>query len=369
MQVDYLDLYELQEELREGLEELFPLSVWIKAEIASVQVRTNGHCYMELCSQVEGRVVARAKAVIWRSRFQPLIVYFREATGDTLRPGMEILCRAQVNYSEIYGLSLVIDEIEPAYTLGAAELQRRQTIERLAEEGLLEKQKTLTPAVLPYRLAVISAPDAAGYGDFCRHLTENEYGFVFDVELFPASMQGESAAESIADALTLIESSQTPYDAALIMRGGGSSLDLACFDDYGLCFSIAQCPIPVYTAIGHERDKHVADMVAYTFVKTPTALADLFIDAICAEDERISSIGNTLRMSFLTRLNAIEARIDVLESRIRAANPRRLLERGYSLITDASGVILKSSRGLNHGDILRVLFADGQIEVTVNTKS
>ncbi len=362
METDYIDLLELQAMLREEIEDSFPERVWVRAEIASVQAKANGHCYLDLSQSEDGRIVAKAKAVIWRSRYVPLRAYFREATGGDLAAGMEVLLRVQVSYSELYGLSLTVDEIEPRFTLGAAELQRRQTLEKLAADGLLDRQQELEPALLPYRLAVISARDAAGYGDFRRHLEENAYGFAFEVVLFEATMQGEDAPASIVDALERVECSPEPFDAVLLMRGGGSALDLACFDDYGLCFAIANCPVPVYTAIGHDRDVHVADRVAYDAVKTPTALADRFIDAFAAEDERISAFGNRLRMAFAARLAAMEQRVLALGERIRAADPRGVLARGYTLVTDAGGVVVKSARQLPPGTKFKVMFADGTVE-------
>ena len=366
MDAEYIDLLELQAQLREEIEESFPERVWVRAEIASVQAKANGHCYLDLSQSEDGRIVAKAKAVIWRSRYVPLRAYFREATGGDLAVGMEVLLRVQVSYSELYGLSLTVDEIEPRFTLGAAELQRRQTLEKLAADGLLDRQQELEPALLPYRLAVISARDAAGYGDFRRHLEENAYGFAFEVVLFEATMQGEDAPASIVDALERVECSPEPFDAVLLMRGGGSALDLACFDDYGLCFAIANCPVPVYTAIGHDRDVHVADRVAYDAVKTPTALADRFIDAFAAEDERISAFGNRLRMAFAARLAAMEQRLAALGDRIRGADPRNVLARGYALVVDARGVVVKSARQLPAGAKFKVMFADGAVEAIVD---
>lgn len=360
-----VDLLTLQLQVREGLEELFPDGVWVRAEIASVQVKSNGHCYLELCQGSERGVVAKAKAIIWRNNYLQLSRFFRESAGGDLRPGISILVRAQVNYSELYGLSLIIDDLDPAVTLGEAELKRRKTIEKLAEEGLIDRQSGLEMSVLPYRLAVVSARDAAGYGDFRRHLSENEYGFVFDVTLFEAAMQGESAPESIADALAVIETSQERFDAVLILRGGGSALDLACFDDYGLCFAIATCPIPVFTAIGHDRDSHVADLVAHESVKTPTALADVFIDAFAAEDERITSYSTRLRLAFQSKISAMSSNLDILQSRIRSADPRKVLERGYSLVAGPDGVVRKSAAGLVSGDVLKIYFSDGEVTVKV----
>ena len=362
MERDYIDLAELQARLREEIEISFPERCWVRAEIASVQAKANGHCYLDLSQSEEGRIVARAKAVVWRSRYAALRAYFREATGGDLAAGMEVLLRVQVGYSELYGLTLTVDEIAPRFTLGAAELQRRRTLEKLAADGLLDRQKELAPALLPYRLAVISARDAAGYGDFRRHLEENAYGFVFAPELFEATMQGEDAPASIVDALERVECAPEPFDAVLILRGGGSALDLACFDDYGLCFAIANCPVPVYTAIGHDRDVHVADRVAYDAVKTPTALADRFIDAFAAEDERISSYGNRLRMAFAAHLAAMEQRILALGERIRSADPRGVLARGYTLVADAQGVVVKSAAQLRPGAKFKVMFADGTVE-------
>lgn len=358
----------LQSGIREGLEDLFPESLWVKAEVSSIQVRNNGHCYMELCQSGENGVVAKAKAVIWRSRYLPLSHYFREAAGSDISAGMSVLVRAQVNYSELYGLSLVIDDIDADVTIGGQERLRRQTIARLQEEGLLEKQQELTLPALPYALAVISAADAAGYGDFCRHLQDNEYGFVFRTDLFEATMQGNQAPESISDALDAVQASAVSYDAVLILRGGGSNLDLSCFDDYGLCFSIANCSVPVFTAIGHDRDRHVADMTAFASVKTPTALADEIISCYMAEDERISSYVNRLRLAFSNRIMQMLSRVDLLESRIRNADPRSVLSRGYALVTDTRGVVLKSAANVSEGDSIKLMFADGVLGATVNEK-
>lgn len=366
--MDWLDLYDLQASLKEVLEDSFPQRVWVRAEVSSIQCRTNGHCYMELSQTVDGKVVAKAKAVIWKNRYLPLAAYFRDSTGGDIAPGMQILSRVQVSFSELYGLTLVIDEIEPQFTLGAAEMQKRRTIELLEADGLIAKQKGLVVPVLPYRFAVISAEDAAGFGDFCRHLDQNQYGFRYSVTLFPATMQGEGAPASVVDALARIESSAVPFDAVLIMRGGGSALDLACFDDYAMCFAIANCPVPVYTAIGHDRDYHVADMVAHDFVKTPTALSDLFISATASEDERLMSFRTRLRMAFASRLAQMSSRVELLSSRIHSADPRNVLSRGYALVAGRDGVVIKSAESVKIGEKITILFEDGKLEVTVDGK-
>ena len=384
---DYLELYELQEIIREGVEEAVPGPVRVKAEIASIQQRANGHCYMELCQSGPQGPVAKVRAVIWRSQAAAVLTKFSKATGAPLGPGVSVIFEVRVNYSELYGMTLVVSDVDVEHTLGEAELRRRETLERLKDEDLLDLQKELALPDIPYRLAVISAEDAAGYGDFRRHLLENEYGFAFSVTLFPATMQGDTAPESIADAISLIELS-SGFDAILILRGGGSTLDLACFDDYDLCAAIARCPVPVFTAIGHDRDTHIADMVACEAVKTPTALADLFIDAVAREDERIQDLAHRLRMGLLAKVSAAESALDKslrilslaisgkisreeqklsdLQSRILTFNPRKLLESGYTLVTDASGRLLKQAGGLRPGDKLDVHFPDGTVNCTVN---
>lgn len=366
-----LDLLELQQMIAGGLSDLFPGKLRVRAEIASMQVR-GGHCYMELSQSGPDGLVAKVRAVSWRSWYQPLAAYFLQTTGSPLAAGMSVLLEVQVSYSELYGLSLLVYGIEPLYTMGEAERRRLETISRLEAEGLLDRQKELAVSPLPYRLAVISSPDAAGYGDFTRHLAGNEYGFVFDTELYEALMQGESAPASIIAALHRVAAASEAgeeIDAVLLLRGGGSTLDLVCFDDYELCRAIALFPLPVYTAIGHDRDRHVADMVAYEAVKTPTALADGMIDAFAAEDERIGSYATRLRLAFVSRLAEMSSALDRLEQRIHAADPRALLSRGYSLVAGPSGAILKSASAVRPGDRLRILFADGEIIASVEDSS
>ena len=381
---DFIELFELQHHVRDGLESLFPERVWVRAEISSLQARTNGHCYLELSQSGEDGLVAKAKAIIWRSAYPMLSAFFKEATGEALRAGITLLFRVQVNYSELYGLSLIVDDIDPQYTLGEAELSRRRTVGMLKREDLLDRQKEVPLSALPYRLAVISARDAAGYGDFCRHLAANEFGFVFGVDLFEAQMQGETAPSSIMNALSSVGNQ---YDAVLILRGGGSALDLACFDDFDLCRAIALFPLPVFTAIGHDRDVHVADIVAYQAVKTPTALADLFISAFAAEDERISAMESRLSLAFARAFSTAEGRLDTLgfridravlgmvaiedirinriQERIAGADPRSVLSRGYSLVVGSDGRIVKKVSRLCVDDRIKLYFSDGEAEAVI----
>ena len=362
---NYIDLYELQTRLKNGIEAAFPSKLWLKAEISAMKVRPAGHCYMELSQRSETGLVAKAQAVIWSSKFRFLAPFFKSVTGSDMSEGMNVLVLVSVNFSQLYGLSLGIDDIDPSFTVGEKEQQRRLTIARLEAEGLMELQKELPMPVLPYRLAVISASDAAGFRDFTRHLLENDYGFVFRSELFPAVMQGSAAPSSIIGALESIAQSDTTYDLVLVMRGGGAKLDLACYDDYDLAAAIARFPVPVFTAVGHDQDHHVCDMVAYGYMKTPTAMADELIGYYADEDARLLSFGSRLKLAFLNKIGRMESQVQMLETRIRSADPRNILRRGYVLALDSSGVPFKKAADKSCGDEVSLMFADGTLECRV----
>lgn len=369
----YIDLFDLQTLLREDLEEAFPSQLWVRAEISSVKARRGSHCYLELSqSDEDGTLLAKVKAIIWAGKYAALSAYFESVTGGEMQEGMTLLFQVRVNYSELYGLSLIVNDIDASVMLGAQEEARQKTIARLQQEGRFDTQKALAVPALPYRIAVISAEDAAGYRDFMRHLHENEYGFVFETVLFPALMQGaqapasmiaalsEAAASSAAAPATAAPGGPAPFDLAVILRGGGSKLDLACFDDYDLAVAIADCPLPVLTAVGHDQDFHICDQVAYDYVKTPTALADWLLDIYQQEDEHISSYVSRLVMAFNNKIARMESRIDLLENRILSADPRNILKRGYVLALDSDGRVMKKMGALSPGDSVSVLFPDGR---------
>ena len=387
MEKEFIDLFEFQTRLKEGIESRFPKRLWLKAEVSAIKARNGGHCYLELSQSNENGLIAKAGAVIWSSRFRFIAPYFESVTGSPLQEGMSILVEVQPSYSQLYGFSLVINDIDPEFSLGIRELERQKTIERLQNEGLMELQKELMLPYLPYRLAVISAEDAAGYRDFVRHIAENPYHFKVELDLFPALMQGKECPESIVAAMDRVLEAEVEYDAVLILRGGGSKLDLACYDDYNLAAVIAQFPLPVLTAVGHDQDFHVCDMVAHEYVKTPTALADYILDIYQDEDERISALETRMRLAMTNRLYreealldslaarvkgafqlkiaAMEANLNMLQARIEAADPRRILQRGYVLATDADGVVLKGVAGRSEGDRVSMMFADGVLDCTV----
>lgn len=364
---EIIDLYGLQSRLKDGIEHIFPTKVWLKAEISAVKARPGGHCYMELSQSGDDGLVAKAQAVIWASRYRFIAPFFESVTGTRIEEGMLVLVRVQVNFSQLYGLTLVIDDIDPDFSLGEKEKMRQQTLARLKEEGLMDMQQRLSLPRRPYRLAVISAPDAAGYRDFMRHLHENEYGYAFDTDLYQALMQGAGAADSIVSAIDGALSSAIRYDAVLILRGGGAKLDLACYDDYVLASHIARCPVPVLTAVGHDQDVHICDMVAWASVKTPTALADTFIGICSREEATLLSYGTRLRLAFSAKISSMESRVRLLEVRINGADPRNILKRGYVIALDGSGKVMKGVSGRRPGDKVTLMYHDGSLGCTVDS--
>lgn len=383
-----IGLLALQERIRAALEGQFSETLWLQAEISELKQNPSGHCYLTLTEKDprSGSPAAKAQAVAWASSWRMIRPYFETQTGRALAPGLSVLVRVQVSYSVLYGLSLVIFDIDPSFTVGELELARQRTIVRLQEEGMFGLNAQLALPLLPRRLAVISSPSAAGYRDFTRQLGGNEYGFRFGLQLFPAVMQGEAAPESIIAALDAVAAEENRFDAVLILRGGGGAMDLVCFDDYELAVNVAQFPLPVLTAIGHDHDFHIIDQVAHTHVKTPTALADWLIDRFSDEAWRLDTLVQRLHLAVRTlataEAGAVEAlrqrlayavqsrcaeaqhRLALLERRLDAADPQRALDRGF-LIALRNGRRAAAAAAFTPGDRLTLMLRDGSVEAEV----
>lgn len=268
-----LSLDELQTLIRQGIDKAHPLPYWVTAEISEKRVNVSGHCYLELVEKGGANHVPKAKAsaVIWRSQYAMIASYFRSTTGQELQAGMKVLVKVVVSYHALYGLSLQITDIDPAYTLGDMERQRLETIQKLHEDGVYDMNRELPLPCVMQRIAVVSSPRAAGYQDFMRELSAGTYRF--EVTLFEAFMQGNGAEDSIVEALGRAAERYEEFDVLVMIRGGGSQSDLGCFNSYRLCSYLAQFPLPVLTGIGHDKDQSVADLVAAVALKTPTAVA------------------------------------------------------------------------------------------------
>ncbi len=275
-----LSLFELNALVRKSVKLCLPDEYWVQAELSDVRTNYSGHCYLEFVQKDPrgNSLVAKARGMIWSNIYVMLKPYFERETGQTFTSGIKVLVKVTVDFHELYGYSLTVVDIDPAYTLGDMARRRKEIIRRLEEEGVLTLNKELEMPLLPQRVAVISSATAAGYGDFCNQLLNNSDGLVFYPHLFAAVMQGDKVEASVIAALNAIYKEVDRWDVVVIIRGGGATSDLSGFDTYDLAANCAQFPLPIITGIGHERDDTVIDMVSHTRVKTPTAAAEFLIN-------------------------------------------------------------------------------------------
>ena len=275
-----LSLFELNALVRKSVKLCLPDEYWVQAELSDVRTNYSGHCYLEFVQKDPrgNALVAKARGMIWSNIYSMLKPYFERETGQAFTSGIKVLVKVTVDFHELYGYSLTVIDIDPAYTLGDMARRRKEIIRRLEEEGVLTLNKELEMPLLPQRVAVISSATAAGYGDFCNHLLNNADGLVFYPHLFAAVMQGDKVEASVIAALNAIYKEVDRWDVVVIIRGGGATSDLSGFDTYDLAANCAQFPLPIITGIGHERDDTVIDMVSHTRVKTPTAAAEFLIN-------------------------------------------------------------------------------------------
>ncbi|GAB2607432.1 exodeoxyribonuclease VII large subunit [Belliella aquatica] len=284
-----ISLLELNQIIRDSLENNLSPSYWVIAEIGELKLAAAGHAYLELVEKNGNQVKAKIRANIWQYSFRTIAGRFQAITGKELRAGMKVLALATVTFHELYGISLTIKDIDPNYTLGERARIRQEIIDRLRHEGMMELNKRFELPSVPQRIAVISSQTAAGYGDFVQQLQSNRYGYQVHFKLYPATLQGSEAAKTMIRALEQIEedAQEIGYDMVIIIRGGGAQMDLDCFDDYDLALAIAKFPIPILTGIGHERDETIADLVAHTKVKTPTAAAEFILSGFLGFEEEL----------------------------------------------------------------------------------
>ena len=366
--------------VRDAIEMHLPDEYWVEAELSECREH-GGHCYMELIEKDErnNTPIARASAKCWRQTWQMVRPYFERTTGQPLRAGLKVLLKVYAQFHEAYGFSWIVSDIDPTYTLGDMARRRQEIIRQLKEEGVFDLQRELRIPLFAQRIAVISAPNAAGYGDFCRQLEDNEYGFRFHITLFPAVMQGEQVEASVIAALNqiyraplsspegdtrvpAIKTLEAPsgavggafaFDVVVIIRGGGATADLSGFDTLALAENVAQFPLPVITGIGHERDESILDMVSNTRVKTPTAAAAFLIDnlkqalnrieqaeasiyqyvneRIRFQQQRISQLATLIPTLALHTLSENRHRIELLGNRLPIAIERRLTAQKHLL--------------------------------------
>jgi exodeoxyribonuclease VII large subunit len=386
-----ISLTELQDYIQQALDKNLKPHYWVTAEINEIKINQTKHCYLMLVEKDEGETLPKAKvaATIWEYSFRLIRAHFESSTGQALAAGMKIMVKVAVQYHPLYGLSVNIMDIEPAYTVGRIAMQRHHTIAQLEADGVFHMNHELPLPELPQRIAVISSEQAAGYEDFMQQLYHNDYGYAFSVTLFPSLMQGEKAAQNIIEALDRINEYQDAFDAVAVIRGGGAVADLMCFDDYALAAHVAQFPLPVLTGIGHNKDESVVDMVAHQALKTPTAMADFLIDCLRAEDALLEEYGNALGELARNRLHDERSGLDALQQHlllyarqrlqqenfslqlhahsIESYNPYHILARGYAVARFRSKALTRAD-AVHEGDELEIILHKGTLHTVVIKK-
>ena len=410
-ETQHITLRELQRRVKAALEGQFALPVWVNAEISEIKVNYSGHCYLELVEKGgdNGVPTAQARAVVWRSHYPRISGYFEAETGQPLAAGIKILAKVLVSYHELYGFSLQITDIDPSYTLGDMERQRQQTIAQLQQDGVWEMNREVPMPAVVQRIAIVSSVNAAGYQDFCKELDKSPYRF--RLTLFDAFMQGEAAEESIVEALCAVADRAEDFDAVVLIRGGGSRSDLNCFNAYRLCAHVAQFPLPILTGIGHDKDTSVADMVAHTALKTPTAVAGWLVERMAGIEGWLDSAALQLHDTTAAAMHASEVRLERLSGELRrlsgelltlqslrlehlagvlpeaardflarqttrlenaaeliaGRSPERILRLGFAVVR-SGGRAVTSVRAVAAGEPIEVEVADGKISATVNAE-
>ncbi|MDY6121826.1 MAG: exodeoxyribonuclease VII large subunit [Porphyromonas sp.] len=343
-------LLELCQSLRACIAQGFDGKYWIHAE--TLDVRTNassGHCYLELVQKGEGgELVARMRAMMWRGVAGEVCSRFREQTGMDFVSGLEVMLLVSVGFHEQFGLSVVIHNIDPAYTLGDLARRKREIVAQLKREGLIGLNGQIALPRPIQRLAIISSASAAGYGDFVSHLGDTPEKFVFYTRLFPAGMQGEQAEVSILSALEQIEADRAKYDAVVLIRGGGAVAELSCFDSYALAKAIALFPLPVFCGIGHDRDLSIVDMVSAISLKTPTAVADYLLGLMRRELETVEELRLRLRMAIRELLAGYAERQDRLAHELQQPVHRRMRWQSDELYRLCHGLSIAANRYLQN---------------------
>ena len=385
-------LYELQRIIGAAVEQFLPHPVWVSAEIAELKTNRSGHCYLELIerdeqSQSGSGAKAQVRAVIWKNLFPRLATKFEQATGQPLTSSLKVLVEVSVSHHPVYGLSLQITDIDPTYTIGEAERQRQITISQLKADGVWDMNREVAIPRVVQRVAVISSATAAGYRDFMQEIASSSYDI--HTTLFEATMQGEGCEQSVMAAMMAVAERSDEFDAVAIIRGGGSTSDLECFNSYLISLCVAQFPLPVLTGIGHDKDVSVVDMVAAVPLKTPTAVAawicaiaerldgELEYAALMLRDScrkashnaelRMERLSEQLRRVVETTLIRQAERLDGFSMLIDNFAPARLLELGFAVARGQSGAI-RSINEVETGEDITIEVADGEIRATIVEK-
>jgi exodeoxyribonuclease VII large subunit len=407
--LEHHSLSELNKYIRQVIALNFSDTIWIHAEISQIK-ESKGNIYLDLIEQDKEseKILAKMQAMILYRN----VIFIRKKLGnllhEVLQNGNAILIRITVDFSEVYGLKLLVEDVDASYTFGQVELQRQEIIQKIEKEGFKDKNSFLTLPTVLQRIAVISSPNAAGYQDFIKQLSHNTYGYAYDYTLFPSSVQGEKVEAEMLFQIGKINNTSELFDAIVIIRGGGSKFDLSAFDSYALAKAVSEAKLPVITGIGHDIDISVLDLVSHTALKTPTAVADFLIEHNAMFETRLITIGERIRMSFIrfsreqelqlsqyeqnirsvfrkhlqreeyslqrkeeqlkisvsSYLLKANSRLDLLEGMIEGSDPHLILKKGFAIVRK-DNLLINDIHALNEGDIIDTQLINGHFKSKV----
>jgi len=344
MSKEVFTLKQVAQSIRKTLESRYERTYWVKAEIYKMNLFPSGHAFPELVQRTDGKIVANLSGVIWKTNYGRISKQFEATVKEPFSEGKEVLMLVKITFSEVYGLSLHVTDIDPSYSLGALHKLKLETIDALNKLGILQKNQSLRLS-LPKRIAVISAESSKGLSDFMQVLSGSSFGI--STFLFNATVQGDQAIESILKAFNKIEQVRQYFDAVVIVRGGGAEVGMSCYDDFKLCKRIAEFPLPVLCGIGHSTNLTVAEMVAYSHAITPSVLAaDLLqefelklleLDAICAnlkqaQNRLVTDTKNTFNQA-VSKINGVTKwRFERINNQLNAIEQRSIQETKHLLL-------------------------------------
>jgi len=384
--IDNKQVFSLQEvalSIQRTLAARYGSSYWVKAEMNKLNYYPkSGHCYPDLVEKNEDGVVAQMRAILWRDDYAAINYNFLQVLKEPLKDGIKIMFFARINFDPVHGLTLRILDIDPSYTLGDLEKEKQETIKKLKEEGLFDKNKKLHLPLLPQRIAVISVETSKGYGDFMKKIdlnyynflakkngwplekpfkndSGNEWGYKYFYFLFPSVLQGDNAISSIIFQLNCIKKVISHFDAVAIIRGGGGDVGLSSFNSYVLAKEIALFTIPVLTGIGHTTNETVVEMVSHKNLNTPTDLADFLLQKFHNFSVPIKEAKETIvdksRRLIREEKNTFQSRVKLFRS-----VSRNILVENKGNIEELTGKIVQQSKFLmrNQKEQLNLLTAD-----------
>ena len=340
--------------------------------------------------------------MLWRKTFEKVKADLGESYTSVIKDGSEIIFQCRVKFSEIHGLSLDSSKIDLSFRLGELERRKAETLAKVKEKGLQHKNSALKLPTLLHRIALIGSPGTSGFRDFVHHVLHNEWLFRFEITVFPASVQGKNAAVQICNSLD--KANESNSDVIVLIRGGGSPLDLDCFNDVQLAIKIGELTIPVLTGIGHETDFSIADFVAHRYFKTPTDVGDFVVDKSLMFSSMLIDIATRIGSRSKTvinreKTNLSNAKTTLLDLPIRLLHketssldkikmdlyrefqrvftkqketllslatsmelikPKNTLSRGYSIVR-LDGKSIKDSKNLKKGDNIEIEMHKGNL--------